>query len=89
MAAVGQSQSWNRQMNLTASLRMCSTKVNTPKSLSLISSVLFMEDIHVSAEGVTKLLKGLNSSEALGPDELQPRVLKELASDCSPHPTNY
>ena len=40
-----------------------------------------MEDIHVSAEGVTKLLTGL---KALGPDELHPRVLKELASKLSP-----
>ena len=33
-----------------------------------------MEDIVVTAEGVTKLLKGLNPSKALGPDELHPRV---------------
>ena len=38
----------------------------------------FVEEICVSAEGVTKLLKGLNPSKALGPDELHPRVLKEL-----------
>ena len=38
-------------------------------------SAPFLEDIHVSAEGVTKLLKGLNPSKALGPDELHPRVL--------------
>ena len=30
----------------------------------------FLEDIHVSAEGVSKLLKGLNPSKALRPDEL-------------------
>ena len=35
----------------------------------------FMEDTHVSAEGVTKVLKGLNPLKALGPDELHPRVL--------------
>ena len=40
-----------------------------------------MEDIVVTKEGVTKLLKGLNPSKALGPDELNPRVLKELATE--------
>ena len=41
----------------------------------------FMEDIVVSKEVVTKLLKGLNPLKALGPDELHHRVLKKLASD--------
>ena len=40
-----------------------------------------MKDIHISAESVTNLLKGLNPSKALGPDELRPGVLKELASE--------
>ena len=38
----------------------------------------------MSSEGVIKLLKGLNPSKALGPDELHPRVLKELANELGP-----
>ena len=35
----------------------------------LSRSAPFMDDIVVSNEGVTKLLKGFNLSKALGPDE--------------------
>ena len=43
----------------------------------------FMEDIVVTKEGVTKLLKGFIPSKALGPDEIRPRVIKELATELS------
>ena len=47
-------------------------------------SAPFMNDIVVSKDGVIKLLKGLNPSKALGPDELHPRVLKELEIELGP-----
>ena len=50
----------------------------------LSRSAPFMDDIVVSNEGVTKLLKGLNPSKALGPDELHPRILTELATELGP-----
>ena len=46
-------------------------------------SAPFLDDI-VSKDRVIKLLKGLNPSKALGPDELRPRVLKELAIELGP-----
>ena len=51
-------------------------------------SAPFMNDIVVSAVGVTKLLKGLNLSKAFGPDELHPSpkriCLRIRCSVCSP-----
>ena len=47
-------------------------------------SAPFIHDILVTKEGVTKLLKGLSPSKALGPEELHPRVLKELAMELGP-----
>ena len=43
-------------------------------------SAPFVDRIAVSLDGMIKLLKGWNPSNALGPDELNPRVLKELAN---------
>ena len=50
----------------------------------LSKSAHFMDDIVVSNGGVTKLLKDLNPSKDLGPDEIYPRVLKELATELGP-----
>ena len=44
----------------------------------------FMNDSVISKAGVIKLLKGLNPSKVLGPDELHPGVLKELTTELGP-----
>ena len=43
-----------------------------------------MEESVVTKEEVIRLLNGLNPSKALGPDELHPRVVKELATELGP-----
>ena len=60
------------------------TKTEHSQVPLLDRSAPFMEEIVVTKEGVTKLLKGLNPSKVLGPDELHPRVLKELATELGP-----
>ena len=53
-------------------------------SCDMDRSAPFMNDIAVSKYGVIKFLQGLNPSKALGPDELRPRVLKELTTELGP-----
>ena len=43
-----------------------------------------MDEINITENGITKLLKNLNPSKSPGPDNLGPRVLKELADDIAP-----
>jgi hypothetical protein len=38
-------------------------------------------DITITCEGIAKLLLNLNPNKAAGPDEIKPRVLKELATE--------
>ena len=43
-----------------------------------------INDIQISGDGVLKLLNNLNIHKAMGPDELHPRVLKQLAPTIAP-----
>ena len=42
------------------------------------------EDINITVSGIEKLLKQLNPTKASGPDNISPRVLKEVASEIAP-----
>ena len=72
-----------KQQNSMVNSQMCSLNPNTIRPI-FYRSAHFMEYIVVTKEGVTKLLKDLNPTKALGPDELHPRVLKELATELGP-----
>ncbi len=37
--------------------------------------------LHITDSGIQKLLLGLNVHKAMGPDEMSPRVLQELAEE--------
>jgi hypothetical protein len=43
-----------------------------------------MKSFDITCNGITKLLKQLNPYKAPGPDNISPRILKELATDISP-----
>jgi hypothetical protein len=40
-----------------------------------------MKPFNITTNGITKLLKNLNPYKAQGPDNLSPRILKELADE--------
>ena len=40
-----------------------------------------MPSITITVQGVDKLLTGLNPNKAQGPDEISPRLLKELHTE--------
>ena len=43
-----------------------------------------IKNINITENGVNKLLKDLNPNKAAGPDNITPRVLKELATHIAP-----
>ena len=46
-----------------------------------------MDNINITLPGVEKLLKDLNPNKASGPDEISPRLMKELHHEIAPYLT--
>ena len=57
------------------------TKTSSDKVPLLQQKYPKMSSIHVTEEGVKKLLQGLNTSKACCPDEISPKILKELSHE--------
>ena len=60
------------------------TKIKHSQVPLLDRSAPFVEDVDVSKEGVTKITERSEPHKNLGPVELHPRVLKELATELGP-----
>ncbi|MEL7079481.1 MAG: reverse transcriptase domain-containing protein, partial [Cyanobacteria bacterium J06582_2] len=69
------------------------SKVFSRKSYSSvplkISMIPKMDCIEISPEGVLKLLKNLDGNKAAGPDEIHPKILKEIANEFTPVLTHF
>ena len=48
-----------------------------------------MPEIGITKNGIEKILKSLNTSKAMGPDAIHPRILKELSFELSPVITHF
>ena len=59
------------------------TKTSSDKVPLLQQKYPKMSSIHVT-EGVKKLPQGLHTSKACGPDEISPKILKELSHELAP-----
>ena len=74
----------NRQFQEAFSEKVDITAEEFSKRCTMKGNYKPIEDLDITANGVLKLLKGLNTSKAPGPDNITPRVLKELASEIAP-----
>ena len=61
------------------------TDDRSPQETNLYNSTLpEMPDIEITETGVLKLLQNLKPYKAQGPDNIHPRILKELAVEITP-----
>ena len=76
----------NRQFKSAFSANSKFTKKEIIKSKRMHPSIKHqtMKPFNITTNGIIKLLKNLNPYKAQGPDNISPRILKELADEISP-----
>jgi hypothetical protein len=62
----------------------CISNEEFQKQCKMTGKINTIKDINITENGVHKLLKNLNPNKAAGPDNITPRVLKELATVLNP-----
>ena len=74
----------NAQFQQAFSEKVEVTKEEFSERCDMKGKYQHINDLDITENGVRKLLKGLNPSKAPGPDNITPRILKELADDIAP-----
>ena len=76
----------NRQFKSAFSAKTKLTKKEFMKSKRMDPSIKHqtMKPFNITTNGIIKLLNNLNPYKAQGPDNISPRILKELADEISP-----
>ena len=78
--ARGKAEILNRQFESVFMKDQTATQ-DVPSPSSLFPTA---PDIHITTEGVLKLLSNLISHKAAGPDQISPRIMKEMADTLAP-----
>ncbi|XP_074658625.1 uncharacterized protein LOC141911535 [Tubulanus polymorphus] len=74
----------NQQFKSAFTKQSCMTKEEIQAKVKMDRIYPKMGDINIQTRGVEQLLKNLKPGKAAGPDNIKPRILKELATDVAP-----
>ena len=79
-----QSNILNKQFQSAFSEKINITKEQFNKKCQMNGQFPSAPEINITCAGVLKLLQKLNPNKAAGPDNIRPKILKELAAEIAP-----
>ena len=71
---------FNKQFQSAFSAKDIYSKDEFDRHCNIPGAYPTCDDLHITENGVRKLLQNLNPNKASGPDNIKPRILKELSS---------